>query len=188
MNKQTLLMLIDLQYAIDHPDWGQRNNPEAEKQMVRLLTEWRQRSMPLLHIKHMSVDPTSHYRPGQPGNDFREETKPLPGEEVLEKSSNSAFVGTGLEDTLKARGISDIVIVGVITNNSVEATARMSGNLGFHTTVVLDATYTFGRADFAGAWRTADEVHNMSLANMAGEYAEIRSTDEVLSLMIKGKR
>ena len=49
----------------------------------------------------------------------------------------------------------------VITNNSVEATARMSGNLGFLTVVVSDATATFGRDDFDGRWRTAGEVHAM---------------------------
>jgi hypothetical protein len=28
------LILIDLQNAIDHPSWGQRNNPEAERNVA----------------------------------------------------------------------------------------------------------------------------------------------------------
>ena len=32
-----VLLLIDLQQAIDHPSWGQRNNPQAETQIARLL-------------------------------------------------------------------------------------------------------------------------------------------------------
>ena len=63
------------------------------------------------------------------------------------------------------------MIIGVTTNNSVEATARASGNLGFRTIVVSDATFTFGRKDFAGRMHTAEEVHAMSLANLDGEYA-----------------
>ncbi len=80
-----------------------------------------------------------------------------------------------------SQNIAQVVIAGVITNNSVEATARMSGNLGFQTFVASDATATFGRRDFAGRWRTADEVHAMSLANLDGEYATVLSAREIVS-------
>ena len=106
---------------------------------------------------------------------------PRAGERIIEKQTNSAFIGTSLEAELRARKIADVVITGVITNNSVEATARMAGNLGFSTIVVADATATFGRRDFAGTWRTADEVHAMSLANLDGEYAKVITTDELLA-------
>ena len=33
----SVLLLIDLQKAIDHPDWGVRNNPSAESEIGRLL-------------------------------------------------------------------------------------------------------------------------------------------------------
>jgi nicotinamidase-related amidase len=76
--------------------------------------------------------------------------------------------------------ITQLVIVGVSTNNSVEATARMSGELGFDTLVVSDATFTFDRLDYDRHPRTAEEVHAMSLANLEGEYAGIHSTSELL--------
>lgn len=69
-----------------------------------------------------------------------------------------------------------LVVVGVSTSNSVEATVRSAGNLGFDTYVMSDATFTFAKQDYAGTYRTADEVHAMSLANLAGEYAEVVST------------
>lgn len=173
------LLLIDVQKAIDDPSWGSdRNNPEAEANMARLLAHWRERRWPVIHVRHMSREPHSTYRPGQPGNEFKDEVRPREGETIVEKSANSAFIGTSLEAELRAIGA--VVIAGVITNNSVEATARMAGNLGFATTVVHDATATFGRRDFSGRWRTAEEVHDLSLANLDGEYATILSTARVL--------
>jgi len=176
------LLIIDVQKAIDDPIWGQdRNNPQAEENIARLLSFWRRRAWPLFHIRHVSREPDSTYRPGQPGAEFKKEVAPHDGERVIEKHTNSAFIGTTLERELRELGIREVVISGVITNNSVEATARMSGNLGFETYVIADATATFGRRDFDGLWRTAAEVHAMSLANLDGEYARVLTTDELLS-------
>ncbi|WP_299873652.1 cysteine hydrolase family protein [uncultured Cocleimonas sp.] len=176
-----LLLLIDLQKAIDHPDWGERNNIDAEENIATLLAHWRNNDLPIIHVKHTSVEPNSHYRPHQEGNDFKAVAQPETHEEVIEKHTNSAFINTPLEQILRERNIQDIVIIGVITNNSVEATARMSGNLGFNTTVVSDATFTFGKKDYSGKWHNAQQIHDISLSNMAGEYAQIISTKELLS-------
>lgn len=46
----------------------------------------------------------------------------------------------------------------------------MAGNLGFDTHLVADACFTFAKPDFAGRHRSAQEVHDMSLANLNGEY------------------
>jgi nicotinamidase-related amidase len=175
------LILIDVQNAIDDPSWGaDRNNRDAEEKMAALLAHWRERRWPVFHIRHASTDPNSTYRSGQALFEFKKEVTPIDGERVIEKSTNSAFIGTDLEETLRAMNITEVVIAGVITNNSVEATARMSGNLGFLTFVASDATATFGRHDFDGRWRTADEVHAMSLANLDGEYATVLSTEAIV--------
>ncbi len=174
------LLIVDLQKAIDDPSWGNdRNNPDAEVNVANLLAFWRSKSWPVFHIRHLSADPESTYRPGQPGADFK--IAPCEGERIVEKRTNSAFIGTRLEAGLHDLHVRDVVITGVITNNSVEATARMAGNLGFATIVVSDATATFGRRDFAGRWRTSEEVHAMSLANLSGEYAMVLTTEEVVT-------
>ena len=175
------LLVIDVQKAIDDPRWGSdRNNPQAEATIALLLEHWRRHGWPLFHVRHASNEPGSTYRPDGPGFEFKEEVQPLPGERVIEKSTNSAFIGTDLERLLRSSGIDSVVITGVITNNSVEATARMSGNLGFKTYVVSDATATFGRYDHDHHWRTSAEVHAMSLANLDGEYATVVTADELL--------
>jgi len=175
-----VLLLIDLQKAIDHPDWGVRNNLMAEANIGRLLKHWRAAKWPVWHVRHDSVEPGSHYRPGQPGNEFKPEVAPLSGETVIPKHTNNAFIGTGLEERLRAGGHTALVVVGVITNNSVEATVRMAGNLGFDTYLVEDGCFTFGRVDWEGRMRSADEVHAMSLANLDGEYCTVVSADELL--------
>ncbi len=178
--QNTALLVIDFQRAIDHPSWGTRNNPEAEENVRQLLAFWRRTSRPIVHVRHVSRFPESTYRDGQPGVEFKETALPLPGEPVITKQTGNAFVATPLESLLRDNGIRDVVIAGVITNNSVESTARMAGDLGFRTIVVSDGTFTFGRKDFSGRSRTAEEVHAMSLANLDGEYASILTTGEVL--------
>jgi len=176
---ETALLVIDVQKAIDHPSWGERNNPDAESNIAALLAAWRAARRPVYHVRHDSTEPTSTYRPGQPGHDFKPEAQPLAGETVIAKQTNSAFIGTNLESRLRAAGHTTLVIAGVITNNSVEATVRMAGNLGFRTYLVEDATFTFGRRDWHGRWRTADEVHAMSLANLDGEYCTVVRAEDI---------
>src|SRR5580692_8892213 len=84
------LIVIDLQRAIDHPSWGIRNNPQAEANVARLLAHWRATERPIYHIRHDSREPASHYRPGQPGHEFKPQTAPLPGETVLGKHTTNA--------------------------------------------------------------------------------------------------
>jgi len=178
--RDAALLVIDLQKAIDHPSWGERNNPQAEQNVGALLGAWRLTQRPIYHIRHDSVEPASHYRPGQAGHDFKPAVQPLAGETVIAKGTNSAFIGTDLEARLRAAHQTVLVVTGVITNNSVEATVRMAGNLGFETYLVEDACFTFGRKDWSAVWRTAAEVHAMSLANLDGEYCAVVRTKEVL--------
>jgi nicotinamidase-related amidase len=176
-----VLLLVDLQKAIDDPRWGRRSNPGLEANVARLLAAWRRTGRPVVHVRHDSTEPDSSYRPGQPGHGWKEEARPLPGEAVVAKRVNSAFIGTDLEARLRAGGHTRLVVLGVVTNNSVEATVRMAGNLGFDVAVVSDATATFDRRDLGGRPWPAEDVEALSLANLAGEYAEVVDTAEVLA-------
>lgn len=169
-----------MQQAVDHPDWGARNNSDAERNVARLLAHWRAQAWPLIHVCHDSREAGSHYRPGQKLHAFKPEALPLPGERVIAKTTNSAFIGTDLEQQLRQAGDKALVIAGVITNNSVEATVRMAGNLGFDAWLVEDACFTFGRKDWNGTWHSAQEVHAMSLANLDSEYCTVTTTDALL--------
>src|SRR5690242_17062138 len=109
------LLIIDLQKAIEAPYWGPRNNPDCERKVATLLERWRATSRPIYHIRHDSTEPQSAYRPGQPGNDFKDEVTPRASETVIAKRVNSAFIGTDLETRLRCDGHTPVVVAGVST-------------------------------------------------------------------------
>ncbi len=172
-----------MQRGMSSPLAGERNNPSAEGEIARLLKAWRALAAPIVHVRHISRTPGSPFWPGQPDVEFQPELSPVETEHVVEKNVPDAFINTGLERWLHVRGFYTFAIVGVSTNNSVEATARTSGNLGFQTYVVSDATFAFAKTDFAGIYRTADEVHAMALANLQGEYATVVLSDELKNIL-----
>lgn len=178
--KLPTLVVIDMQKGMALPAAGPRNNPDAERNIERLLSAWRKAGAVIVHVRHMSRTVGSSFWPGQSGAEFQEALAPLSTEHVVEKNVPDAFANTALERWLRVRGIVKLVIVGVSTNNSVEATARAAGCLGFDVQVVSDGAFAFEKVDYSGVRRTADEVHAMSLANLEGEYAAITDTRRLL--------
>src|SRR5690349_14687035 len=184
MDSAEALLFIDVQQAIEDAKWsryGPRNNSKAESNMKRLLDGWRAKRLPVYHIRHDSLDPDSPYRPGQRGHNFKPEVVPAPDEAIIAKHTNSAFIGTDLEAMLRERGHTTLIVCGVITNNSVEATVRMAGNLGFTVYLAEDACFTFARPDWEGRLCPAELVHVLSLANLHGEYCTVVTTEQALA-------
>jgi nicotinamidase-related amidase len=174
------LLVVDVQQGLDDPRWGARNNPGAERRISELLAAWRQAKWPIVHVQHMSQQPDSPLRPDLPGNAFKPEAMPQTGEAVIQKTVNSAFIGTRLEDHLRREGLNALVIVGLTTDHCISSTARMAGNLGFEVVVVSDATATFERTGPDGVRYTADEMHGAALASLHGEFAQVQSAHELL--------
>jgi nicotinamidase-related amidase len=179
----TALVLIDVQKGIDETaHWGgNRNNPDAEKNIERLLSSWRAAKRPVIIVQHNSVEPASPFRPSHYGNQLKDFVRPTVGEKLVKKSMTSAFTGTDLQEYLTVKKIQRLVITGFVTNNSVEATARMAGDLGFTTIVVSDATATFDKPGSDGTKYDSHLIHAISLANLSGEYATIVKTDQLIT-------
>ncbi|MEK6480553.1 cysteine hydrolase family protein [Catalinimonas sp. 4WD22] len=179
------LLLIDIQKGMDDLAYwgGERNNPNAEEQAARLLALWREKAWPLFHIKHNSTNPESRLVKGKPGNEIKELVRPLNSETVIEKSVNSAFIGTDLQQRLDQQGIKTLVIVGLTTNHCVSTTTRMAGNLGYETYLVSDATATFNRVGVDGKQFSAEIMHATELASLEGEFTRVLSTEDLLRLL-----
>lgn len=181
MHDTTALVIIDMQRGMLPENTGPRNNPQAEDNMERLLRVWRERNLPVVHVRHMARAPGGSFWPGSTNCEFQPRFEPLPSEHRMEKNMNDAFAQSGLERWLRLRDISSLVIVGVSTNNSVEATVRAAFCLGFDVTLPDDACYTYDKVDYLGVLRPAEDWHVMALSNLHGEYATIRSTEEILA-------
>lgn len=175
------LIIVDMQLAMLESSAGARNNPQAEEAIATTLRAWRDAKAPIVHVRHISRTPGSPFWPGQTGVEFQKELQPLSTEHVVEKNVPDAFINSGLERWLRVRGVDVVAIVGVSTNNSVEATARTAGNLGFKTYVAADATIAFAKPDYNGVMRSAEDVHAMALANLDGEYAKVVTAAELRS-------
>lgn len=174
------LLIIDVQKGLAEPSLGLRNNPGAEDNMSALLEAWREHELPVIHIRHCSVESNSPLRPELPGNAYKDEVRPLPGEKEFTKTVNSAFIGTGLEQYLRVSDISALVIIGLTTDHCVSASTRMASDLGFNVTLVTDATAAFERVGYDGVHYSGDEIHRVNLVSLDGEFCVLRSTAEVL--------
>jgi len=76
---------------------------------------------------------------GEAGHDFVDECRPLDGETVIDKPGFSSFYKTGLEELLRGKGISHLVIAGVTAQCCVLSTIRAAVDRGFHCLLLADA-------------------------------------------------
>jgi nicotinamidase-related amidase len=184
-NTRPALILIDIQQGFDNIAYwgGERNNPDAELNARKLLDHWRANNLPLFHIQHCSVNPASLLSPTNPGNAFKEIVTPLPGETVIQKTVNSAFIGTDLKERLDTAKINTVVIVGLTSEHCVSTTARMAGNFGYNTFVVADATAAFAKTGIKGEHYSAETIHLTALAMLNNEFATVLNTDEVINTL-----
>lgn len=185
MTGRTGLLLIDFQTGFDAPRLGARNNPGAEAAAGRLLAHARAAGRPVFHVRHLSLEPGSPLTAARGGIDFKPEAAPLPGEPVIEKSVNSAFIGTDLEARLRAEGVTRLVIAGLTTPHCVSTSARMAANLGFAVTLAHDACAAFAiNADMSwlpGAEpMDAETAHRTALGHLHGEFAEVAPVADII--------
>jgi len=180
MNKIGLLV-IDMQKGFDNPYWGKRNNPSAEQNVALLISKWRENNLPVIHVKHCSIEEKSPLRTASKGNQYKEEAMPLPTEKEFSKTVNSAFIGTNLENYLKENNIESLVIVGLTTDHCVSTTTRMASNLGFNVKLISDATATFERMGYDGVLYDAEEIHKINLTSLNGEFCTVLTTEEILN-------
>src|SRR5687767_756701 len=177
VDARTVLVPIDVQCGFDDPRWGNRNNPAMETHGRALLDAWRAAALPLIHVRHDSITPGSTLAPGQPGHAFRPGFEPRPGEPVVSKSVNSAFIGTDLELRLRRLDASALVLFGITTDMCVSTTTRMASNLGFRTILVGDACACFDVTGPDGHRIDAEAIHRAHLATLHAEFAQVVSTE-----------
>ncbi len=99
------------------------------------------------------------------------------GHTVIEKSQYDAFHKTNLEDLLKEKNITQVVITGVMTHLCCETTARSAFMRGFEVFFPVDGTATYN-----------EEFHKASLLNLSHGFADLVLLDELLEVLGNGRK
>lgn len=185
--RDSALVVIDVQQGVNLlQHWGgktgRRNNPAAEQNIAAVLEAWRRRELPVYFTAHDSLEATSPLKLRLETGRFIKGLEPKPNEPVIEKSANSAFVGTGLEVALRRRRIHRLLFVGFFTNFCVETSVRMANNLGFDTYLAHDACATCNRVGLDGKDHDPELVHALSIASMHREFCTAISTADAIAL------
>lgn len=115
--------------------------------VARLASSFRERSLPVVFtIADLNNPPAGRTQYDRPRAEVPSASLALSSalgtEEsdiVLTKSGWGAFQGTRLEEMLRARGVTQVVVVGLATGFGVESTARQAYDAGFHVVLVADA-------------------------------------------------
>jgi nicotinamidase-related amidase len=80
---------------------------------------------------------------GEPGHRIVPALAPVDGEIVVDKPGKGAFHATGLDDTLRRRGITHLVFMGVTTEVCVQTTMREANDRGYDSLLVEDGTESY---------------------------------------------
>jgi len=188
-DSNTALLLIDVQKGVNVLEhWGgptgRRNNPDAEVNMATILTEWRSAGRQVALTRHNSRETASPLKFDLPTGEQIDGFEVGDNDIYVNKDVNSGFVGTSLEIDLRRAGIDRLVVVGFFTNMCVETTVRMAGNLGFDTYLVPDCCATTNRVGPDGTDHDPELVHQMTVANLHGEFCTALEVDDVLKLLV----
>jgi len=180
--KTTALVIIDLQKGIAARQTAPHSSETVVKNASRLADEFRRHGATVVPV-HVSYSPDGGDRlkpiadspPTIPADippdwsDFVSEIGPREGDVIVTKRQWGAFYGTDLDQQLRRRGITTIVIGGIATNMGVESTARDAYERGYNLVFVENAMASF----------TA-EMHEFAVANIFPRIGRVRNTEEVL--------
>jgi nicotinamidase-related amidase len=107
------------------------------------------------------------------GGEWHSDFIPQPGDIMAKEHWSSGFAGTDLDLQLRQRGVEKLILIGMIANTCLEATGRYGMELGYHVTLVRDATAAFS----SDAMHAAHEVNGPTFAHA------ILTTDELLRVL-----
>jgi len=166
------LVLIDCQNTytrgVMELDGVQAALDEAEA----LLDRARTAGIPVIHIQH-DDGPGSPYDIRDDIGAIVDRVAPRGDEPVVVKNYPNSFVGTDLDERLKAVGAHNLILAGFMTHMCVNSTARGAFNLGYAPTVVAGATATRPLPGPDGTQVPSAAVQAASLAALSDLFAVV---------------
>ena len=178
------LLLIDIQN--DYFPGGAMElfeSPRAGVQAGKLLQAFRQKSLPVVHIQHISTRPgATFFVPDTAGVQIHECVAPEAGETVFQKSFPNSFRETPLLEHLRRLEVTRLVIAGMMTQMCIDTSTRAAVDLGFQCLLAHDACATKDLT-FAGATVSAGNVQTAFLAALNGLFAKVLTVDEICAML-----
>ncbi len=175
------LILIDLQN--DYFVGGNMelvNIGQATENARRLLKQFRNKNLPIIHIQHISIRPeATFFLPNTKGVEINEMVSPLRDEKIVQKNYPNSFRETELLEILKETKNDTVVICGAMSHMCVDATTRAAFDYGFNCVVVEDACATRNLV-FKDKTIKASDVHASFMAALTVPYAQVLNTKEAL--------
>jgi nicotinamidase-related amidase len=170
----TALLIIDIQN--DYFPGGAMElvgASEAGAQAGKLLAGFRAKSLPVIHIQHLSIRPgATFFLPGTKGAEIHESVSPAVGEIIFQKNFPNAFRQTPLLEHLRGAGITNLVIAGMMTHMCVDTSTRAAADHGFTCSLAQDACATRALT-FNGVQVAAGDVQAAYLAGLNGAFAKV---------------
>ena len=168
------LILVDIQN--DYFTGGRWPVDEMEAvaaQAAQILHRARSHGEHVIHIQHEARRKDApFFRPGTPGMEIHSSVAPHPDEVVIIKHRPNSFHETDLQARLDAAGVTEITLVGAMTQMCIDATARAARDLGYHVTLVADACGAKAQR-FGGTELSAKQVQAAFLGPLEMSYATI---------------
>jgi nicotinamidase-related amidase len=156
-NSNTALFIIDMQndFVLSSSPVCIAGAQGTVPSIVKVLNKFRERNFPIFHIirEHRKdgsdiesfryqgfIEGQKYAVPHTKGCQIVKELKPKGDEYTIVKKRFSGFMGTELDFILNRLNISNIIITGTQYPNCVRATAFDAVALGYHVTIITDAT------------------------------------------------
>lgn len=174
------LLIIDIQQDYFPGGAFPLAGPEAAADAAgELLARFRAAGEPVVHVQHLDDDPDGGFLVrGTPGAEINAAVAPREGETLIEKAAPNAFLDTTLEAELRAQGISELVVAGMMSSMCVDATVRAAADKGLAVTVVHDACAAPDLA-FEGTTVPGASVHAAFMAALGSAYASVVAAADV---------
>jgi nicotinamidase-related amidase len=181
---KTALLIIDVQNDYFHEGRMELyNSVNACNKIKDLLRHFRDHSMPVIYIQHVSIKPgATFFLPETHGVEIHDNIKPVPGEKVIIKNYPNSFRNTELNDYLKKNNISKLVIVGMMTHMCIDTSVRAAFDLGYECIVVGDCcatrNLTIGDNEIS-----AENVQNSFLAALNGTFSKVIRKEDAVKIL-----
>lgn len=172
------LLIIDMQhFVVERIEQGVQYYPEnAIENMKRVLEQFRHAAMPIVHVRHHSIEQGSLLHERSPSALPLPSFQALAEEPVFIKNTSSAFASIELLTYLQTARISELVVIGAVAGFCINSSVRAGADLGLKMTVVKDAVISFELDHYELG---AAQIHNVTLALLDADFASVIECSEL---------